>query len=208
MSAAGPLQRLPAPLEVQLVRPVPGSTVRLLPSVAVLVCGLLLSPSGWALWAGVLLVAVAVAVRPVSAAAPAFALLVGVAVWAGGDLLAPEASGGVDVARLARLSALVLAVHAVLRLAALAGNVAWRARVEAGVLLRVARSVLALQLLVQPVGLAVVWLRAGLGPALAGSSAGQHGLRLLAVMAVVTAVLLVLPRGWLRRRTAGRTEPD
>lgn len=204
MSAARPGHRVPAsPVEVDLAGPVPGAAVRVLPSLAVLVCGLLLRPGGWALWAGVLAVAVAVAVRPRSGAAPAFVLLVGVAVWAGGDLLAPDAGSGVHTGRLVRLSALVLGVHLVLRLSALAGNVAWRGRVEAAVLLRIARAVLGLQLTVLLMLLAVVWLRAGLGSTLAGSVTGQQGLRLVAVLAAVAAVLLVLPPGWLRRRSAG-----
>lgn len=180
-------------VELGLVAPVPGVAVRLAPAVLLLLCGAL-SGGGALLWAVLVPAAVAVAWQPASPLPAVSVALIGVAVFAGGDLLGGGA--GSTSAGLARTSALVLGVHLVLRGSALASHVAWRSVVEGAVLGRVARSVLGAQLVAQSVVLAVVWLRSGLG----GVVAGAPWLRLVAVVAVLAVALLVVPRSWLRRR--------
>lgn len=200
-------------VEVSLTDPVPGAAVRLLPGLLVLACGALLGPVPGIVWFAVVCVAVIVVWRPAWPAPAAFLLLVGAVVWAGGDLLSPDRGSAVGGAagaavggpvgspgpEVLRAAALVLGVHLVVRLTALACDVAWGALVEAPVLLRVARSVLGLQITVQVMLLSTVWLRSNLGQATSGSTAAAV-LRLVAVTAAVAAVLIVLPRGWLVRR--------
>lgn len=140
--------------------------------------------------------AVLVAWKPHWPVAQVAALLAGMVVMAGPDLLGAglltQAGGG----GLLRAGGIVLGIHLMLRTAALAARTTWRSVVERSVLTGLLRSVLATQVLVQAVLLAVVWLRSGLG----GAVAGQEWLRLLAVLAVVAVVALVVPRGWVRAR--------
>ncbi|WP_250447183.1 hypothetical protein, partial [Actinotalea sp. C106] len=89
---------------------------------------------------------------------------------------------------------LVLAVHLVLRGAALAQHVGWRALVEGRLLARIGRSVLAVQLVAQVMLLAAVWVRSGLG------GPGPGWVRLVAVAAAVAVVVLLVPGTWLSRR--------
>src|SRR5690606_13954075 len=99
---------------------------------------------------------------------------------------------------LTRVAALVLATHLTLRCTALAVHVSWRGRVERPVRVGVARSVVGTQVLVQPMMLAIVWLRW----AVVASSAGQDVVLVLAVAAVPAVVALAVPRVWWRRRAS------
>ena len=174
---------------------VPGALVRL--GASLLLAGtLLLVDAGPLMITLAVAGAVVVAWHPQWPVAQLAALVVGVVVIAGPDLLGAglltEAGGD----GLLRVGGIVVGVHLMLRVSALAARTTWRSVVEGSVLAGVLRSVLAIQVLVQAVLLAVVWLRSGLG----GVVAGQEWLRLLAVIAVVGVVLLVVPRGWVRSR--------
>lgn len=199
MRPRGP-QDVPPPPVVRLALSgaVAGTVVRLLPSVLVLVCvGLTANQVPlWVVGAGA---SVLVAWRPHWPTVPVLIGLLGVWMIAGPDRLGLTlATGG----GLARFSALVLAVHLLVRTAVLTRHVRWDGLVEVPVLGRMVRSVLAVQVLVQLLVLATVWLRANLGL----SALGQGWLRVVAVAAVVAVVLLVVPRAWLRRRPP-RVEP-
>ena len=123
--------------------------------------------------------------------------LTGVWVIAGGDLLAADPVTGA-VPGVWRTAGLILTVHVLVVGAALARNCAWRAVVERAVVLRALRGVLGTQAAVQSLLLLVAWLRAW-------QSSGQEWLRPVAVIAVVGAALLALPREWLARRERRRS---
>ncbi|WP_199424812.1 hypothetical protein [Actinotalea solisilvae] len=182
----------PPRVELRLAGAVPGSVVRIAAALAVVaVVGL----SGPPPQLGVVLAAAAALVLrwPTWPVAPAVLLVTLFVVLAGPDLLAVDASG--DASGLVRASALVLAVHLMLRLGALAGRIAWRGRVDRAVLGTVGRSVLGVQVVVQGALLAVVWLRSGFGT----TPGVQEALRLVAVLAVAAVAVLVVPRAWLAR---------
>ncbi|MBO1751057.1 hypothetical protein J4G33_04495 [Actinotalea sp. BY-33] len=183
----------PAPeVRLDLAVAVPGALVRLVPAAAMLGAMLLAGPGPVGVTFG-LGAAAAVTWWPGSPAAPVFLLLVALWVFSGPDLLAEPAAGGAETVRAALL---VLAVHLVLRGAALAQHVGWRSLVEGRLLARIGRSVLAVQVVAQVMLLAVVWVRSGLG----GPGPGQGWVRLVAVAAAVAVVVLLVPGGWLRRR--------
>lgn len=192
----GPARRqdepaVPAPPSVQVVLAgaVPAALVRLLPGALVLGCAALVA-SGPLSWVLALVAAVLVTWRPDWPVVPGFLLLVGIWVYARGDLLGTVAAhtGG-----LLRLAALVLAVHLLTRVATLARHVPWRGLVEVPVLLRLLRSMAVVQVVVQALLLAAVWLRANLGL----SAVGQEWLRFVAVAATVLVAVLVVPRSWV-----------
>ncbi len=126
------------------------------------------------------LVTVAVVRRPASLAPAALVLLIGaVTVFTGSGIGA-------------RTFGLVLALHVMLRLAAVCSYLRWDTRVELAVLRDALLELLPVQVLVQvlTVGAAVVTSAPG--------SAGP--LRWLAVGAALAVALLVLPRSWLTNR--------
>jgi len=184
-------------VEVAMAGAVPGALVRLLPPVLVVAGAALSGATGFA-WYLTALAAIAVTWWP---RFPWAAIIVGFfGLWVFGrdDLLALDTVAG-TVPGLWRMAALVLIVHLLLVGTALAAHVAWRSLVEAGVLLRGARTVLGTQAIAQSVLLLVAWLRAW-------QPVGQEWLRLVAVVAVVGVALLVVPREWLVRRP--RRVPD
>jgi hypothetical protein len=181
-------------LELLLERPLPGALVRLGPALLVVACGLLLGrigPVGWVLTGAAALTLVW---RPEWPIAAGFALLTGLWVYVGDDLLAVAPETG-SVPGLWRASGLVLLVHALFVASALASHVSWRSLVETEVLWRVARSMVGPQAIVQTLLLLSGWLRASVrgGPP-------QDWLRLLGMIAVVGIVLLAVP-AVVRRRT-------
>src|SRR5665647_2122329 len=134
---------------------VPGAVV-LLPPVLVVAGAALSGATGFA-WYLTALAAIAVTWWP---RYPWAAMIVGFfALWLFGrdDLLALDTVAG-TVPGLWRMAALVLTVHLLLVGTALAAHVAWRSLVEAGVLLRGARTVLATQAIAQSVLLLVAWI--------------------------------------------------
>lgn len=174
-------------LELVLDRPVPGALVRLFPAVLAVACAALLDgigPVGWTLTGAA---ALALVWRPQGPVVAGFALMVGLLVYVGGDLLAAQPATG-SVPDLWRLSALVALVHAVFSASALASHVSWRSLVESAVLRRAVRSMLGAQAIAQTLLLLSGWLRASLG-----GGVSQDWLRLFGVVAVVWIVLLVLP---------------
>lgn len=99
----------------------------------------------------------------------------------------------------ARTFALILLVHVLLRLAAVAGQAGWRARVELAVLAAQAREVAVVQVGVQLLALAA----AGAGMIVrAGGLGGGIGawLRVAVVAGVLALVVLLVPRSWFVRR--------
>lgn len=186
---------------LDLARPVPGALVRLVAPALVLLCAALATAGGGGrlLWSLAPLAAVLVAWRPERPVAAGVVLLTGLAVLSGDDPLVRGASGTAGAGELTRVMLLVLAVHLLLRASALAARLSWRSRVEWPVLAAVGRSVLGTQVLVQPLVLAVVWLRGIVG----ASDTGQDLVRMVAVVAVVAVAALVLPRAWLQRRPSG-----
>lgn len=171
----------------------------MLPGLLVVLCGGL-AGGGPLVWTLVVVAVVAVTWHPRWPAAPLFALYAGICVYVGPDLLGAGRQGAAAAGGLMRVAGLVLCVHLLLRLTTLATHVEWGTRIEVPVLARVARSVLGIQVIAQSLVLVVVWLRSGVG----GAVAGQDWLRLLAVLAVVTGALLIVPRSWLLRRDSTR----
>lgn len=175
-------------VEVGLGRAVPGAVVRLVPAALVVLCGGLAGGRGMGWWVTVT-AALLVAVRPGWPVAPGFLVMVALWVLADGDRL----TVGDDGMQVWRVGALMAGAHLMLSTAALTAHVAWRSLVEAVVLLRVARGVLAAQALAVSLLLLVAWVRAGV-------PGEQPWLRLVVVAAVGAVTLLAVPRAWLRRR--------
>lgn len=182
----------PPAVHLALAGAVPGAVVRLLPSALVLLAVALAAPHP-VLWVGGLVAAALVAWRPAWPTVPVLLLVLGVWLLGGEDRLTPErvAGGG-----LLQAAALVAVVHLLVRTAALSTHVTWGGLVEVPVLMRLLRSVAGVQVVVQALVLATVWLRGTLGL----STLGQGWVRLVAALAVVLVVLVVLPRPWLVRR--------
>ena len=189
----------PPRIELDLHGAVPGPVIRALPPLLVFVCGGL-AGGGPLVWLLAVVAAVLVAWRPVWPAAPVFALYAGICVYVGPDLLGAGLNGMAAAGGLVRVAGLVMCVHLLLRLTALSVHVGWRTLVEVPVIVRVARSVLGIQVIAQSLVLAVVWLRSGVG----GTVAGQEWLRLLAVVSVVVGLFVIVPRTWLVRRDPAR----
>lgn len=183
----------PPTVVIALHGAVPAALVRL--GAGLLLAGTLLLVDGSPLMVTIAAAgAVLVGWQPQWPVAQLAALVVGIVVLAGPDLLGAGLLTEAGGSGLMRVCGLVLGVHLMLRVSALAARTTWRSVVEGSVLTGMLRSVLATQVLVQAMLLAVVWLRSGLG----GVVAGQEWLRLLAVVAVVGVVVLVVPRTWLR----------
>lgn len=182
----------PPPVRLDLAGAVPGAVIRLVPAVLVLAATALgeVGTAGW--WVGAA-AAVGVVWRPDLPVAPVFLLVVGGWVFAGPDLLGVTAAqdGG-----FLRLGALAACVHLLLRATGLAQHVGWRTLVEVPVLWRALRSVAAVQVVVQGLVLTTVWVRANLG----GWLGGTEWLRPVAVVAVVVAVVVLVPRDWFAVR--------
>lgn len=188
----------PAPrVELALARAVPGALVRLLPGLLVVAGGALVG-AGSTVWTVTAVFAVVVTWRPVWPVSALFTLALGVWVLGGDDLLLLDPRTG-TVPGIWRLAALVLTVHLVARLAALAAHVGWRSTVEVPVLGRLARSVLTVQVVAQSLVLLVAWVRTGLGGA-----GGQEWLRIVAVAGAALLALLLVPREWMQRRQRDR----
>lgn len=188
-------------VRIGLVGAVPGAVVRLLPVAVVGLCGLVVGGGGGT-WVVVLVAAVLLVRWPAWPVPAVLSVLVGLWVLAGPDLLGSGPSGGTAAAGgLLRVSLLVVLLHLLLRLGALSPHVPWLGWVEVAVLGRVARSVLAIQVVAQSLVLSAVWLRADVGAAVAG----QQWLRVVAVLAVVATAWLVIPRSWLRPRPTRHT---
>jgi hypothetical protein len=179
-------------VSVSIDRPVPGHLVRLAPGLLVLVCAAVMAAGRVGAVVGVVLAALVIW-RPAWPIPAVTSLLVGLWVFAQGDLLTGQTRNGRD--GLLTVAVLVLVLHLLLRTTSLAARVSWRGVVETLVLSRVLRSVLGAQLVAQALVLVVVWLRAGLG----GAVAGQGWLRAVAVVAAVAVAVLVVPRDWLVR---------
>ena len=194
-----PVPPLPR-VELELVRPVTGWVVRLLPAVLVAACAVLLD-RGPVVWGLAALAAGLLTWRPVLPVAPFTAVVVGALVYGAGDQVTGVAVPGAAAAGndgLLRLSGLVLCLHLLLRASGLAAHVSWRSAVEGPVLARLARSLLGAQLVAQALLLGL----ASLSPA--GPDAGREWLRVVAVVAVVLVVVLVVPRAWVTRRPRPR----
>ncbi len=187
----------PPGIELPLGRAVSGVVVRAFPAVFAVACGVVLD-AGPAVLVLLTLGGVALVIWPQRPVVAPLLLLVGLVVFAGPDLLGTGTGGARGAAATGgwvRLGVLVLCTHLMVRSSALAAHVAWRGLVEVAVLMRSARSVLGIQVVVQGLLLAVVWFRAGE----AGGIAGQPWLRVVAVVAVVVVTLVAVPRSWLRR---------
>lgn len=185
---------------IDLDRTVSGPVVRLAPGVLAVLAGVL-AGTGEPWWSIVGIAAVALVAWPHLPLAPLYLGLCALARLGGEDLLAPAEGGGIDGAAVGRLAALVLCLHLLLRTTALASHVPWAGQVELGVVGRAARSVLGTQAVVQVLLALVAWLRGSM-PGLAGASglAAQEWLRMIALVAVVVAGALLVPRVWLRKR--------
>lgn len=186
----------PVPRVVVRMGPtVPGVLVRLAPgALALVVAALAGCREGWWVVAGVAAAWLVVRPRPQVAAG-----LTGLAAaWLLADdnrLLADPVTGAVP--GVGPLAALVLAVHLLLVVTALAGHVGWTTLVEAAVLWRTARSVAAAQAVAQSSFLLVAWVRTGV-------LGDLELLRGVAVLAVAAAVVLLIPREWITRRRPRR----
>ncbi|MDT0164142.1 hypothetical protein Q9R32_01060 [Actinotalea sp. AC32] len=184
---AGGRDRPGAPtLRVDLASAAPGWVVRLLPAAA-LALTTVASGGGTVVWLVAAAVGVLVTWRPDWPWAGAVPALVGTWVLSRDDLLAQGASGAL------RLAALVVGAHLVVRLGGLAAHVAWRARVELGVLRRSLLPVVVVQAAVLVLVAVVAAVRAGAGTA----DAGAGWLRAVALVAAVTLVVVLVPRHWL-----------
>lgn len=180
---------------VRMGRTLPGVLVRLTPGVLALVVAALAGcRETW--WVLATMGAVWLVARPRPQVAAGF---VGVAaLWLvvdGNRLAADPVTGAVP--GVGRLAALVLAVHLLLVLSALASHVGWTTLVEAAVLGRAARSVGAAQAVAQSALLLVAWVRTGV-------LGNLELLRGVGVLAVVVAAVLLVPREWVVRH---RTRP-
>lgn len=178
-------------VEPSLGPTLPGAVVRLVPAALAVVVGALVGVAeGW--WVLVAAAALLVTGWPRQPFVVAYVGVAAVHLLAGDDLLLADPRTG-EVPGVLRLAGLVLAVHLLLAATALASHVAWRALVEVAVLARAVRSVLAAQAVAQSALLLVAWVRAGVVGRL-------DGLRAVAVVAVVLAALVAVPREWFVRR--------
>lgn len=182
---------------VRMGRTLPGAVVRLTPGVLALVVAALAGcREAW--WVLVGAIAVWLVVRPRPEVAAATAGLAAAFLLADGNRLAVDPATG-SVPGVWPLAGLVLSVHLLLVLTALARHVGWTSFVEAAVLGRAARSVGAAQAVAQSALLLVAWVRTGL-------TGNLELLRGVAVVAVVVAVALLVPREWLGRGRSRRPQ--
>ncbi|WP_146820070.1 hypothetical protein [Actinotalea fermentans] len=180
---------------VRMGRTLPGVLVRLTPGVLALVVAALAGcREAW--WVLAAVGAVWLVARPRPQVAAGYVGLAALWLVADGNRLAADPVTGA-VPGVGRLAALVLAVHLLLVASALASHVGWTTLVEAAVLGRAARSVGAAQAVAQSALLLVAWVRTGV-------LGNLELLRGVAVLAVVVAALLLVPREWVSRR---RTPP-
>ena len=189
-------------VEVRMGRTLPGVLVRLLPgALAMLVAWLAGCVGPWWVLAGV--AAVWLVVQPLPQVTAGYVGVAAIFLLADGNRLAVDPATG-SVPGVASLAGLVLSVHLLVVVTAVAGHVGWTTLVEAAVLGRALRSAGAAQAVAQSALLLVAWVRTGV--------LGQlELLRGLAVLAVVVAVVLLVPREWplVRRvsRERDRTRP-
>lgn len=170
---------------VRMGSTLPGVLVRLLPApLALLVAWWAGCGGPW--WAVAVAWAVALVWWPRPQAAVGYVVLAALWLLADGNRLAVDPVSG-TVPGLGSLAGLVLAAHLLVVAVTLAAHVGWRTLVEAAVLGRAARSVLAAQAVAQSVLLLVAWVRTGL-------TGSAEPLRAVAVVAVVAAVVLLVPR--------------
>lgn len=181
---------------VQMGPTLPGVLVRLAPGVLALVVAALAGcREAW--WVLAAVGAGWLVVRPRPQVAAGFVGVAALWLVADGNRLAADAATGA-VPGVGPLAALVLAVHLLVVASALAGHVGWTTLVEAAVLGRAARSVAAAQAVAQSTLLLVAWVRTGL-------VGNLELLRGVAVVAVVAAVVLLVPREWVTRRRSRRS---
>jgi hypothetical protein len=182
---------------VRMGRTSPGVLVRLAPGVlALVVAGLAGCADGW--WVLAAAGAVWLVVRPMPQVAAAYVGIAAIWLAADGNRLAADPVTGA-VPGVGPLAALVLAVHVLVVATSLAGHVGWTTLVEVAVLGRAARSVAGAQAVAQSVLLLVAWVRTGL-------VGNLEVLRGVAVLAVVAAVALLVPREWIARRRPRRPQ--
>lgn len=188
----------PVPRVVVRMGPtLPGVLVRLTPGVlALVVAGLAGCAEGW--WVLAAAGAAWLVARPRPQVAAGYAGLAAIWLAADGNRLAADPVTGA-VPGVGPLAALVLAVHLLVVATALAGHVGWTTQVEAAVLGRAARSVGAAQAVAQSALLLVAWVRTGV-------VGNLELLRGVAVLAVVAAVALLVPREWISRRRPRRPQ--
>lgn len=198
----GELVPPPPRVDVGLAPCAPGALVRLVPGLLLLGVTGLTGVGGPVVWWVAAVLALLVTVVPRAPIAAGYALVLGLLVFIGGDLLARDPDTGA-VGELWRIALLVAGVHAVIAAAALAEHVAWRSLVELGVLWRTARSVLAVQAIAQTLVLFAGWLRA----VLVGAESLEL-LRLLGLAAVLALALTALPSRWLRKNQDGSVAGD
>lgn len=178
---------------VQLGPTLPGVLVRLAPGLlALAVAALAGCREGW--WVLAAAIAVWLSVRPQAQVAAAYSGIAAAWLLVDGNRLLPDPVTGA-VPGVWQLAVLVLGVHLLMVGSALAGHVGWTSFVEVAVLGRAARSVGAAQAVAQSTLLLVAWVRAGV-------VGNLELLRGVAVVAVVAAVALLVPRDWW----AGRRE--
>lgn len=191
-------------LRLELGPHLPGALVRVLPGVLLVALaaadGALAdlggtAPAGGLVGSGLvevlLLGTAALAVwRPAAPSAAIALVLLALRVLSGPDLLAAGTLG------LLRLALLVVGTHLLQRLVGLAAHTGWSARVEVAVVLRWLAPVVPVQVGVAALGGLVLAVRTVQGDVPAD---GTAALRLVAVLAVVAAVLLVVPVAWFRR---------
>lgn len=180
----------------------PGVLVRLLPGVLALVVAWFAGCVGpW--WVLAWVAAVWLVVQPLPQVTAGYLGVAAIWLLADGNRLVVDPVSGA-VPGVWSLSGLVLTVHLLAVVAAVAGHVGWTALVEAAVLGRALRSAGAAQAVAQSALLLVAWVRAG--------TVGQlELLRGVAMVAVVAAVVLLVPREWplvrRLRRERDRTGP-
>lgn len=163
----------------------PGVLVRLVPApLALLVASWAGCGDAW--WWVAAAWAAALVVWPRPPSAVGYVLLAALWLLADGNRFAVDPVTGA-VPGVGSLAGVVLAAHLLLVAVTLAAHVGWTTLVEAAVLGRAARSVVAAQAVAQSVLLLVAWVRTGLVGSL-------EPLRAVAVLGVVAAVVLLLPR--------------
>ncbi|WP_298455059.1 hypothetical protein [uncultured Cellulomonas sp.] len=188
-----------APVRLGLGPALPAAVLRLLPGALVLALGALLG-TGDAVRVLAAAAAVLVVARPAWPIAGPLVLLAGLAVLTGPDRVTTGggAADALGVPGPVRLAAVLLLLDVTLRALSLAAHAAWGGRVEWAVLGRAGRVALSTQLVVQPVLLLVLAVRA------MSDGAGPGWLRVLALATAGLLLGLALPRARAGRETTAR----